>query len=358
MIDDPSRSSPELESGLLALQERLGQVAQALGTQADVVEPHDTLATPRDMAAMLAGSLATLKALIEEDAEPAIVRRSLTEDQWQIVVDNSELVDSVLDRVSVGFPAHVDKDDLKSAGTEGLIDAVTRYDPEQGATFRTFAYQRVRGAMIDYTRKMDIVPRSSRAFGRKYQQALQELTVKFDRTPNEDELAEEIGIQVGTLRTHLEVLHKGVLLSLERNTFDEATDDNSLTLGDMLEDTREPNPSEIIEEREYFSIIHDAILSLPARNRYVTIAYFFYGYDSMQIAAKLGVTESRISQLWTESAELIARAVSSSYRDPSLDDKNETLGRAQRRKDSYVSQVTAKRDWKQRISRTLIPFES
>ena len=84
----------------------------------------------------------------DADAENALIEKYLT------------LVSSIVARLAMTLPEHVDQDDLYSAGLVGLLQALRNYDPTCGASFETYARTRVRGAMLDELRKMDWVPRT------------------------------------------------------------------------------------------------------------------------------------------------------------------------------------------------------
>ena len=85
------------------------------------------------------------------------------------------LVSSILGRLAMTLPDHVDQDDLQSAGLVGLLQALRNYDPANGNSFETYARVRIRGAMLDELRKMDWVPRTVHEKARKIQHAMAEL---------------------------------------------------------------------------------------------------------------------------------------------------------------------------------------
>lgn len=77
------------------------------------------------------------------------------------------LVEYVSNRLSIGLPKNVSKDDLASYGVMGLIDAIEKFDYERGLQFETYASWRIRGAIIDGLRQGDWVPRSIREKSKK-----------------------------------------------------------------------------------------------------------------------------------------------------------------------------------------------
>ena len=112
-----------------------------------------------------------------------------------LIVSYSPLVKFIAGRVGAGLPASVDPGDLVSSGVLGLIDAIERFDPNQGVKFETFATPRIRGAIYDGLRQLDWVPRSIRTRARDVQRAISEFEVVNGRSPSDPELAEQLGLE-------------------------------------------------------------------------------------------------------------------------------------------------------------------
>jgi RNA polymerase sigma factor for flagellar operon FliA len=98
----------------------------------------------------------------------------------QLVLSYASLVKHVAGRVAVGLPPSVDRADLVSAGTVGLLEAIERYDPARGVPFESYAIGRIRGAIVDELRAADWVPRSVRAKARAVEAAYQEVEALLD----------------------------------------------------------------------------------------------------------------------------------------------------------------------------------
>ena len=92
------------------------------------------------------------------------------------------------------LPSNIELDDLIQAGSIGLLDAMTRYDLSVGATFATFASQRIRGAMIDELRTRDWVPRSVRRNARAVEDAMHRVEQNLGRPAREREVASAMGL--------------------------------------------------------------------------------------------------------------------------------------------------------------------
>src|SRR6201995_1751828 len=120
------------------------------------------------------------------------LRNSLVEQYLPLVKYNGE-------RIWARLPEGVELDDLVSAGVFGLMDAIDAYDLTRGVKFETYCVPRIRGAMLDDLRTMDWVPRLVRSKASKLNEGLKTLEAKLGRSPNENELAEHMGLNLADL---------------------------------------------------------------------------------------------------------------------------------------------------------------
>jgi RNA polymerase sigma factor FliA len=112
----------------------------------------------------------------------------------RLILHYAPLVKFVAGRVASGLPQSVDQADLVSYGIFGLIDAIDKFDPSRGFKFDTYAITRIKGAIIDELRSFDWVPRSVRAKARAIEGAYSKLENELRRTPDDAELARELGM--------------------------------------------------------------------------------------------------------------------------------------------------------------------
>ncbi|MBT3339659.1 MAG: sigma-70 family RNA polymerase sigma factor [Planctomycetes bacterium] len=82
-------------------------------------------------------------------------------DQWE------PLVWYVVNRIKNRLPISVSEEELYASGMYGLLKAARSYDPSRGAEFKTYAYHKIRGAVLDDLRRADYLPRSFRDEARK-----------------------------------------------------------------------------------------------------------------------------------------------------------------------------------------------
>ena len=229
----------------------------------------------------------------------------------EMIEDNLSLVKHIVFQVAVHFPRHVDRDELARAGALGLVEAARRYDEARGVPFERFAAQRIRGAILDAVRAADWAPRSVRNLARKLEHAEQRLATELGRVPNKKEMADALGMSQSELNRLQDRMFRSVVLALEHETSDEVEKD--LTLVDVLVDDQCVEPSAELESRRLHGYLRDAIGLLPERHRLVVIGYFLEGRTSQELADFLGVTESRISQLRSESLLMLQEGIEAQY---------------------------------------------
>ena len=117
--------------------------------------------------------------------------------------------------LQVRLPASIELDDLIQAGMVGLLEALGRFDATQGATFATFASQRIRGAMMDELRTRDWLPRSVRRSARAVDSAVRQLEQQLGRAPEENEIAQHLEMPLSEYQQLLNDTNSGQLLPFE-----------------------------------------------------------------------------------------------------------------------------------------------
>jgi RNA polymerase sigma factor for flagellar operon FliA len=141
--------------------------------------------------------------------------------------------------------ARAEMDDLVSAGTVGLMEAAARFDARRGVPFASFAYSRIRGAVVDELRCLS----------------------EWNR----------MGASAATVEVSLQAPVDG---------------DRSLTFIDVIPDRQSPEP----ESAAHFGEVVEAIGTLPSREREI-LGLYTAGHTVAEIAASQGCSESRASQI-------------------------------------------------------------
>ncbi len=203
------------------------------------------------------------------------------------------LVKRIAGGVKRKAPSSISLDDLIGAGMLGLVDAITRFDPEREEQFRALVKRRIRGSMIDEIRSQSPLSRDMRTKSSNLAQAIRDLERDLGRQPNEEEIAERLDIP-------LEKYHE-LLVQLQHATV------LSPTIVDQAMDTprgypdRVPgNPQDDVIFAELQGRLATAISKLSDKQQRVLAMYYSDEISLKEIGEKFGVSESRICQVRSE----------------------------------------------------------
>ena len=217
----------------------------------------------------------------------------------------SPLVKRLAHHMIVKLPASVEIDDLIQVGMIGLSEALARFEPSQGVQFETFASQRIRGAMIDELRGGDWMSRGSRKSQKEIEQAVHRLEHRLQRAPLESEIAAELEMSLADYQDLLARVRGTQLVYLEDFNGGGEDGDDFLDRHVAQEDE---DPARILGDARMRAALVEAIKNLPEREQYIMSMYYEHDMNLKEIAAVLGVTESRVCQLHSQSiARLRAR---------------------------------------------------
>lgn len=210
----------------------------------------------------------------------------------------SPLVRRLAHHMIAKLPPSVEVDDLIQVGMIGLTEAIARFEPSQGVQFETFASQRIRGAMIDELREGDWMSRGSRKSQKDIEQAVNRLQQKLHRVPRESEIAEEMGMTLPDYQHLLAKVRGTQLVYLEDIS---GRDDDEEGFLDRHMGDEEADPSALLQDHRMRVALVAAIKVLPEREQQIMSMYYEHDMNLKEIAAVLGVTESRICQLHSQS---------------------------------------------------------
>ena len=194
------------------------------------------------------------------------------------------------------LPANVEYDDMVQAGMIGLMDAIGRYDEGLGTQFETYANQRIRGAMIDELRNNDWLPRSVRKNQRAIETAMLKLEHRLGRAAGDGEIAKEMGIPIAQYQELLRDAKGSQLFYFE----DYSDNEDSGTYLDRHAPDNHGDPSAILRDKRFRTELVKHIDALPEREKQLMGLYYERDLNFREIAAVMGVTESRICQLHTQ----------------------------------------------------------
>ena len=249
------------------------------------------------------------------------VMNPLTDSLWRRYRDNADpearalLLDSYIGLVHHHArevlrrgPRDIELDELVSAGTVGLIQALEGFDPERGLAFSTYAMPRIRGAMLDELRSRDWMPRSVRTRRRLLARARAQLQQRLGRAPDDQQIAEALGIELGTYWRWLDETDSRVMVALHHSA--EAGLEEPASLSESIPDSRSAEPDAALTRSEAMDELREAFAGLPAKERLVLALYFYEELTQKQIGAVLHVTESRVSQIRTRALARLRQRVS------------------------------------------------
>ncbi|MEP6653977.1 MAG: sigma-70 family RNA polymerase sigma factor [Myxococcales bacterium] len=218
-------------------------------------------------------------------------------DRDQLVQQHLTLVQAIARKLKKQITARIDFDDLIGYGSKGLIEAAERFDPGHGVAFSTFAYYRVRGAMLDGLRTMGWYSRADYARYRAEERANEYLQNQADRqgaaaahsagassASDKEEVLSSVAEILGNIATvHITSLEAASTVADERvAAADEAVDTGRLGVR-----------------------VREAVKRLPARERELMELYYFAEKNLEEAGAVMGLSKSWACRLHARAVELL-----------------------------------------------------
>lgn len=265
-----------------------------------------------------------------------------TPSEEDLVREHLPLVGYAVSDICRRLPSHVRRDELESAGRAALAMAARSFVEERGVPFARYASRRISGALLDELRSHDWASRSVRRRAREQDEVADALSRELGRPATPAEIAARMGTTTEELAATQSDVHRAVVLSFQA-VVDTAGVDSVLPSTD-------PAPDEVLLERERQAYLHDAVAALPERLRAVVVAVFFEERPMAEIAAELGVTESRISQMRSEALALVRDGMNKHLAPEQLPAEERPDGRLARRKEAYYAAIAARSDFRSRVS--------
>ncbi|SDH71022.1 RNA polymerase, sigma 28 subunit, SigD/FliA/WhiG [Vibrio xiamenensis] len=215
----------------------------------------------------------------------------------------STLVKRIAHHLLGRLPPSVQVEDLIQAGMIGLLEAQKNYDGSKGASFETYAGIRIRGAMLDDIRKGDWVPRSVHRHNREISQAITALENELNRDPTDAEVANFLGMEIGEYHTVLSDINCSRLVGIE----DLGVSDDVISSPD---DEDENSPFNGVADEYFRKALINSIKSLPEREALVLSLYYDEELNLKEIGEVIGVSESRVSQILSQSMQRLRTKLS------------------------------------------------
>ncbi len=219
-------------------------------------------------------------------------------DREAMIRQYQPLVRRLAHHMMAKLPASVEVDDLIQVGLIGLSEALSRYEAAQGVQFETFATQRIRGAMLDELRDNDWMSRGSRKSQKEIEKALRILEHQLGRSPVESEIAAALGLTLADYQNLLGKVRGTQLVYLEDMARGNEDEDSFL---DRHVADADADPMSMLKNQRLRESLVTAIKGLPEREQYIMSMYYEQDMNLKEIALVLGVTESRVCQLHSQS---------------------------------------------------------
>ena len=249
----------------------------------------------------------------------------------QLVRDHLPLVGYHVSEVLHRVPPSVTRDELVSAGSLALVLAARSYDAQSGVPFARYAALRIKGAILDELRSIDWASRGARRRAREYTSASDRLRASLGRQPEREEIAAAMGTDTAGVEE--------ARLDAERRVL--RLDAPGSVLADVLPDPA-ASPEELALGSERVHWLRAAVETLPDRLRLVVVGLYLQDRSIADLAAELGVTESRISQLRTEALGLLRDGMNASLDPDLVPTAQRPQGVAERRRRAYFAAVAAR----------------
>lgn len=211
-------------------------------------------------------------------------------EQEKRILEYTYIVEQVAQRVKRRIPDHIEYQELCSVGYIGLMEAMERYDDDKNVPFRVYAEIRVNGAMLDFLRKEDWMPRSLRQCVKEIQRAEYSLQCQGEERTDRNiakilHLSEE-EVCKARGQAHRRTIQGSVQIG----------DSKVLFVEECVADVDQDVLQHLIDD-EGEHLVQDAMTQLPSNERFVLEQYFIESLNLREIGDELGVTESRACQL-------------------------------------------------------------
>ena len=210
-----------------------------------------------------------------------------------LIEHHMPLVRSIAERVLQTLPKSIDVDDLSSAGTFGLMDAINGFDLSRGIKFKTYCTTRIRGSILDELRSQDWVPRLVRLKAHRLDRAIRQLEGELGRAPNQIEIAKTLGITLEELQAHEAEANAKTIFSLSEK-WDDGDEDKEMEKVEILADRKSVDPVDTIQQRDALEMITG---SLTKKERLIILMYYYEGLTMREIGEIMELTESRVCQI-------------------------------------------------------------
>jgi len=225
-----------------------------------------------------------------------------------VILQYLPLVEQIASRVMISLPSYVERQDLISSGSVGLLDAVRKWKPGLHSSLRSYAAVRIRGEMFDEMRRVEWIPRTVHTRAKHIKRAVEAFEQKYGRAPNDKEIAKALNISVAAVK-------HGAMPTFLR--LDHSYDGTRDQIEEIEDATQEP-AHEVVSRSETVARWKFLIAQLPTLPGTVLDLYYFGGLRLNEIGTLLGYTESHCCANHKVGIRLIKEQLGETLSNPDL----------------------------------------
>lgn len=239
-------------------------------------------------------------------------RKMTKKEREALIVQYAPFVKYIAGKMAMKVPPNISIDELISAGTLGLVDAVNKFEPEREIQFKTYAEFRIKGAILDELRGMDQFSRSIRKKIQMLEEAISNADAKLGRPAEDTEVAEEMGIEIEEYYELLAGVQGYSILSLDEFIKDGSNNSESHeSYKNQIKGDK--TPIHHIDRMELRRVIANALKTLTLKEQMVVSLYYYDELTLKEIGSVMDLTESRISQIHTKAIIKLKMRLKSYY---------------------------------------------
>lgn len=234
--------------------------------------------------------------------------RTLNQNESELLVEHLPLVDGVVQGFRNRLAKHADFEELRSVGVTGLIGAVQKYDPDQQAAFKGYAILKIRGAILDELRRLDVMSRSSRKKAKSLGRTVETLEQELGRAPTDSEIRAKLGLDKPQFEKLPRQTQSTRFVSLQHRS--EQEEGEGLAMEERIADDNQEMGFECLENLEMQELLSEAIEGLPDREQKILAFYYLENLKLAEIAEIFEVSEARICQIHTQALAKLRQRLS------------------------------------------------
>jgi len=229
-----------------------------------------------------------------DDPIAEYLRKPVKETRDKVIFAYLPLVKYIVGRMNIPANGVLKKEDLYQFGIIGLIEALNRFNPESGVSFKTFSYKRIFGEIMDAVRRVGILNREQIKEVSRLKKIIDSLRQVLQRDPSVSEICNNAEMSEADYYDLQMMKSLNFSLSLDDKLYD---DEQSLTRKETIADEDLPTPEKLMDEKALKSDLKNIIRNLPERERLILALYYYEELTLADIGQVLNITESRVSQI-------------------------------------------------------------